>query len=80
MPLSVGDGRIHFSVGDRGQVEDAKDSLNGLSRAAPNRKRFCLADGPQATVNLHVALQYIVVVQILRIKVATAEQIVFPGH
>ena len=73
-------GCLNFGIGNRWEIEHAKNRLNCLGCAPANRKRLRLANGPQPAVHLHVPLQNIVVVQILCIEIATTKQVVFPGH
>ena len=57
-----------------------EDGLHGLGGSVAHPQDGFVADGPQPAVDLHVPLQDVVVVQVVGIEVAAAEEIVFLGH
>ena len=72
--------RLNLLIADRRQVQFTVDRLNGAGGFLTNRQRFLLADRPHPAVNLHIALQYVVIVEVLSIEVAAAEEIVALGN
>lgn len=67
---------FHLLVRDRGKSQLTEDSLHGFSGFAADADHFLLRNRTETAVNLHISLQYIVIVKIFRIKVRTREHVV----
>ena len=78
--LLCADGRgLHLVVGDGGKPSSRIHRLDRLGRLLPDRQYLVFRHRPHAAVHLHVALEHVVVVEILGVEVAAAEEVVALG-
>ena len=71
---------LDFLVSDGWKAQVIKDGLDRLRCPPANRQDLSFSYRAKAAVYLHIALQDRVVIQIFRIKIAAAKQIVFSRH
>ena len=72
-------GGPNFFIRDRRQLQFAVDRLYRAGGFAADRQRRVFADRAHAAVNLHIALQDVVIIEVFGIKVAAAEEVVALG-
>ena len=72
-------GGLHLGVGDLGQAQLTEHALQGAGGLVAGLEHVLLADGLQAAVDLHVALDDGPVVVVLGVPVGTGEHVVVVG-
>ena len=72
--------RLDFNITDDGEAQFGIDCLDGLSSRPANFGRLGFANRARTAIDLHVALQHGVIVQIIGIEIATAKHVVATGY
>ena len=76
--MGIGYG-FHLLIRHLSKPQVSEDGLNRLSGKSADTDDFLFRHGPEPAVHLHVPLQDIVIVKVLRIKIRSGEHIIVIG-